>query len=181
MFLLQMSGLPGAGKSTVSAHVVATYGAVAVDYDVLKSAVLDAGFDLAGSTKAAYEAMYAMARHLLQQGHDVVMDSPCFWPRIVAEGTGIAAAHGASYKYIECRITDLDLLDERLRRRPRLRTNRPSLDVPPPDTGGDPVDGRKLFREWMDRIERPPADYLQLDMHRPFDALTPDIDTYLKA
>ena len=37
MFLLQMSGVPGSGKSTGAAHIVRTYGAVAVDYDVIKA------------------------------------------------------------------------------------------------------------------------------------------------
>ncbi|GAA3138961.1 putative kinase [Kribbella aluminosa] len=180
MFLLQMSGVPGSGKSTVAAHVVEKYGAVAVDYDVIKSAVLDAGFDLGGSTRASYEVMYAMARHLLVQGRDVVMDSPCFWPRIVNEGIAIAEENGAAYRYVECRVQDLQQLDERLRRRPRLRTHRPSLNQPPADAGGEPVDGEALVREWMDKAHRPADNYLQLDMDRPLADVLPEVDHYLK-
>jgi predicted kinase len=180
MFLLQMSGVPGSGKSTVAAHVVRTYGAVAVGYDVIKTAVLDAGFDLAASAKAAYEVMYAEARHLLGQGHHVVMDSPCFWPRILTEGMRIARDHNATYRYIECQIHDLDLLDERLARRPHLRTHRRGVHHPPPDVGDEPADGESLFRDGMTRIQRPPTDYLQLDMHRPLPELLPKVDTYLK-
>ena len=180
MFLLQMSGVPGAGKSTVAAHVVATFGAVAVDYDVIKSAILDAGFDLTASTKAAYEVMYAQARHVLTQGHSVVMDSPCFWPRILTEGMEIAREHNATYKYIECRLDDLALLDERLAQRPRLRTHRRGVNHPPPDLGDDPVDGAAFFRDASDRTQRPPTNYLQLDMHHPLPELLPKVDTYLK-
>ncbi|MGZ0150388.1 AAA family ATPase [Kribbella sp. WER1] len=179
MFLLQMSGVPGAGKSTVAAHVVEKFGAVAVDYDVIKSAVLDADFELGPSTRAAYEVMYAMARHLLVQGRDVVMDSPCFWPRIVDEGMAIAAENNATYRYVECRIDDLQRLDERLRQRPRQRTNRPSLNQPPADAGTEPEDGEALFREWMDKSHRPASGYLQLDMERPLTDVFVEVDNYL--
>ncbi|TDD29773.1 ATP-binding protein [Kribbella turkmenica] len=181
MFLLQMSGVPGSGKSTVAAHVVDNFGAVAVDYDVIKSAVLDAGVDLAGSAKAAYEVMYALARQILGQGRPVVMDSPCFWPRILNEGMEIARAYDASYRYIECRIHDLGLLDERLAHRPRLRTHRRSVNLPPPDLGDQPTDGEALYREAWDSIQRPADNYLQLDMHRPLTELLPEVNAYLRA
>ncbi|GAB2673323.1 ATP-binding protein [Kribbella swartbergensis] len=180
MFLLQMSGVPGSGKSTVAAHVVDTYGAVAIDYDVIKSAVLDAGFDLPSSAKAAYEVMYAQARHVLAQGHPAVMDSPCFWPRILAEGIDIAREHDVPYRYVECQVRDLKLLDERLRQRPRLRTHRRGVNYLPVDLGDEPVDGEAFFRDGMDRVHRPSNNYLQLDMHRPLSEVLPEVDTYLK-
>lgn len=180
LFLVQMSGVPGSGKSTVAAHVVETFGAVAVDYDVIKTAVLDAGFDLAGSAKAAYEVMYALARQVLGQGHDVVLDSPCFWPRILNEGMEIAREHGASYRYIECQVRDLKVVDERLGRRARLRSHRRGVDIPPVDLGDEVVDGETFFREGMDRIQRPSDNYLQLDMHRPLSEVLSEVEVYLK-
>ncbi|MEV6415450.1 ATP-binding protein [Kribbella sp. NPDC051718] len=180
MFLLQMSGVPGSGKSTVAAHVVEAFSAVAVDYDVIKSAVLDAGFDLASSTKAAYEVMYAQARHVLTQGHPVIMDSPCFWPRIVTEGIQIASHHDATYKYIECQLDDLNLLDERLHRRPSLRSHRRGVDHPPVDLGDDLVDGEAFYRDSTTRVQRPPNNYLQLGMHRPLAEVLSEVDAYLK-
>ncbi|MET9271238.1 AAA family ATPase [Kribbella sp. NPDC003557] len=181
MFLLQMSGVPGAGKSTVAAHVVDTFGAVAIDYDVIKTGVLDAGVDLALSGPASYEVMYGLARQVLGQGHPVVMDSPCFWPRILSEGLEIAEAQDVSYRYIECRLDDLKLLDERLGRRSRLRTHRRGVDLPPVDLGDDLEDGEAYFRGASDRVVRPSDYYLQLDMKRPLSDVLPEVDVYLKS
>ena len=181
MFLLQMSGVPGAGKSTIAAYVVDTYGAVAVDYDVIKTAVLVAGFDFVDSAKAAYEVMYAQASHLLAQGHDVVMDSPCFYPAILTRGMEIARERNATYRYIECQVHDLKLLDARLAARPRLRSHRRSINHGPTDLGDELLDGESFFRDAADRVQRPASDYLQLDMHRPLPDVLPEVDAYLNA
>jgi predicted kinase len=176
-----MSGVPGSGKSTVAAHVARTFGAVAVDYDVIKSAILDADFDLHSATKASYEVMYAQANHVLTQGHPVIMDSPCFWPRIITEGMKIAEAHTAPYRFIECHVEDLQLLDTRLSQRPRLRTHRPSINQPPADAGDTEEDGTYLFRTWMTRTQRPPTPYLQLNMQNPLPKALAEVDTYLQS
>lgn len=181
MFLLQMSGVPGSGKSTLAAHVVDAFGAVAIDYDVILTAVLDGGVDIAGCSKPAYEVLYAVTRSVLGQGRSVVVDSPCFWPRILNEGMEIARAHDATYKYIECHVDDLKLVEERLSQRPRLRSQRRGVSTPPVDLGDQPDDGEVLFREWLDRVQRPADNYLQLDMQRPLSDVLPEVDLYLKA
>lgn len=40
VFFLQMSGFPGSGKSTLSKYIAKLTGAVIVDHDVVKSALL---------------------------------------------------------------------------------------------------------------------------------------------
>jgi hypothetical protein len=92
----------------------------------------------------------------------------------------IARQHGASYRYIECQVGDLKLLDERLRRRPRLRTHRRGVDHPPVDLGDELVDGEALFRDWVNHVRRPSDNYLQLDMHRPLSEVLPEVDAYLR-
>lgn len=129
--------------------------------------------------RTAYDTMYALARHLLSQEHSVVLDSPCAWPRIVTEGMRIAASHGATYRYIECQIHDLDLLDTRLTNRPRLRSHRRSLSLPPPDLGNTPQDGQTLYKSWASRTHHPPTPHLQLNTQNPLPNLLREVDTYL--
>ncbi len=124
MFLLQMAGLPGSGKSALARLIGRRAGAVVIDKDVLKTAVLEAGIeDDAAAGGLAYEAFFALAGHLLGQGLSVILDSPSFWDSIPARGTAIAAERQVPYYFIECLCPDHDELARRLADRPRLRSN----------------------------------------------------------
>jgi predicted kinase len=123
IFLLQMAGVPGSGKSALARLIGRTTGAVVIDKDVLKSAALEAGADDTLAGGIAYEALFALADHLLGQDKSVVLDSPSFWETIPAKGAAVAAARMVPYYFIECFCSDRDEMARRLRERPRLRSN----------------------------------------------------------
>ncbi|MFC6161435.1 AAA family ATPase [Kribbella jiaozuonensis] len=179
-FLLQMSGIPGAGKSTVARHVGARYGAIVVDLDVIRSAILDGGLPIEASGRAAYPVMFALTRDLLDQGVSVVMDSPCGYDEILATGREIAGERGAAYKYVECWTEDLALIDSRLRGRPTLRSQRRAIGQHAIDAGGTDTDGEQLFREWIQRTKRPTDGYLQVDATKPMDLILDEVSKYLE-
>ena len=93
----------------------------------------------------------------------------------------IVAVNYDDYRYVECWLDDLQLLDERLTHRPRLRSHRRSINQPPVDLGDEPMDGETFFRGWADRVQRPAGNYLQLDMQRPLTDVLPEVDAYLAA
>src|SRR4051794_38072000 len=101
-FLLQMAGPPGAGKSSLAAALSQRRGAVVLNMDVIKSALLDAGAAWALAGPAAYDVMFAQAGDLLAHGHSVILDSPSHYPQIPERGLTIAQAAGATYRFIEC-------------------------------------------------------------------------------
>jgi len=128
LFLLQMAGVPGSGKSALARLIGASTGAVVIDKDVLKSALLDTGASEELAGPASYEAFFALAGHLLGQDRSVVLDSPSFWESIPKRGTAIAAERAVPYYFIECHCPDEAELRRRLRERPRMRSN-PGEDV----------------------------------------------------
>jgi hypothetical protein len=111
----------------------------------------------------------AIADDVLAQGLGVVIDSPCFYDELLAAGQALAAKHGVAYRYIECVTEDIGLLDTRLRSRPALRSQRPSVDAPPIDLAADRErTGSDLFADWIANMKRPGA-YLRLDTTQPLD------------
>jgi adenylate kinase family enzyme len=72
VFFLQMSGFPGAGKSTLAREIGKRTGAVVIDHDVVKSALLHAIDDgtidpkLAG--KISYNIDWSLIEFQLSQG-----------------------------------------------------------------------------------------------------------------
>jgi len=86
---------------------------------------------------ASYSVLKAIADDLLAHGLGVIIDSPCFYDELLAAGQALAAKHGVAYRYIECVTADIGLLGTRLRSRPALRSQRPSVDAPPIDLAAD--------------------------------------------
>jgi predicted kinase len=179
MFLLQMSGVPGSGKSTIARHVGARYGAIVVDLDIVRSAVLDGGVPVEDSGRAAYPTVYALTRSLLDQGFSVVIDSPCQYEEIVATGQEIAGKRGAAYRYVECCTDDLTVIDSRLRARVPMRSQRRGVSAPPIDLGEADTSGEQAFRGWLTATKRPPQGYLQVDATKPMNLILEEVESYL--
>ena len=120
LFLLQMAGQPGSGKSALARLIARCTGAVVIDKDVLKTAALDAGAEESLAAGIAYESFFRLADHLLGQGRSVVLDSPSFYETILSNGTAVAERRAVPYYFIECFCPDSGELARRLRDRPRL-------------------------------------------------------------
>ncbi|MER7246100.1 AAA family ATPase [Kribbella sp. NPDC000426] len=179
-FLLQMSGIPGSGKSTIARQVGTRYGAVVVDLDVIRSAALDGGVPVEESGPVAYPVMFALARNLLDQGFNVVIDSPCGYDEILVTGRAMADERGVAYKYVEADTDDLTLIDERLTSRAPLRSQRRGINLHAVDAGGADADGEQLFQAWLLRTKRPPDGYLRVDATKPIDVILAEVGTYLE-
>ena len=151
LFLLQMAGAPGSGKSALARLIGRCTGAVVIDKDVLKTAALEAGTEEELASGIAYEAFFALADHLLGQERSVVLDSPSFWDTIRSKGAAIADRRGAPYYFIECVCSDEAELSRRLRDRPRL-----------PSQPGEPIDAA-----W--ETFTPPGPYLRVDTTQPIE------------
>ena len=162
---IQMSGTPGSGKSTVARGVGQAIDAVIIDHDVSKTALLGTGLEEQMAGKASYEILLALAPRLLEQGHHVILDSPCLYDILLARGQAIAANAGAQYLYIECQLDDLKALDSRLRGRQRMPSQVASIDEHP----RHPNISAATFRSWQANMSRPDQDYLLIDTAAPAD------------
>lgn len=119
--LVQLSGVPGCGKSTLARGIAGVTGFVVVDTDVLKSALLGTGVPPGVAGRATYAAALGLARDLLDQGRSVVLDSPCRYQDLLDSGLAIARDAGVRYGFVELWAEDVSILLARLEgRSPRL-------------------------------------------------------------
>ncbi|MDP7978218.1 AAA family ATPase [Bacillus sp. WLY-B-L8] len=174
MFFLQMSGFPGSGKSTLSREIAKMTGAIIIDHDIVKTALLESfGVDdidtrLAG--KILYDIEWALIDFHLSQGHDVILDSPCLYVEMVEKGTAVSKKHYAKYKYVECYLNDMQEIDNRLKNRKRMISQIQH------------VESEELFRKWVENSKKPSdAHYLVVDSGQPLDCYINEVITYINS
>ena len=179
LYFIQMSGVPGSGKSTLATALAAQVGAIVIDHDVTKSALLEASVlvEIAGS--ASYTVLHHLAQSLLRQGHSVIFDSPCLYADLLACGQQLASDFGAAYRYIECVIDDLYEIDRRLQQRPRLPSQLAGVYTAPTSGSGKTMIGESVFRDWMANMKRPASGYLEVDTTQLLETYLPTALEYI--
>jgi predicted kinase len=128
--VVQMHGEPGSGKSTVARAIAPRIGAVVLDKDVIKAALLRAGIGEAPAAAAAYEAYFAQAASLVNLGHSVILDNPVFWPSVESRWLDLCERANSPAVLIECVCSDRFELRRRLATRAALESQpRAPLDL----------------------------------------------------
>ncbi|MCH4570145.1 AAA family ATPase [Bacillus sp. ES1-5] len=172
MFFLQMSGFPGSGKSTVSKYIAKLTGALIVDHDVLKSALLQSlemkGVESTIVGGVSYDVEWALIDSYLEQGHSVILDSPCLYEGLVEKGMKLSNKHGVKYKYIECYLNDMEEINNSLRTRKRMVSQIGK------------VDSEVAFKKWLDGSKRPlNSEYLIVDSGKPLERYAQKMMDYI--
>lgn len=134
---IQMSGPPGSGKSTMAYLLARATGAVCLNHDITRSTVSRYVRDFGTAAKLAYDLGWASAEELLKQEQSVIIDSPCYYEQILEKGEALAKEYGFEYWYVECQVGDIKILDERLRKRTSLSSQRTRVDRFPADAGAN--------------------------------------------
>jgi predicted kinase len=160
-----MSGAPGSGKSTTAKLLAQSIDGVVIDHDIIRSTVLEHKISFDEAAKLAYDLSWALAENIIKQERSVIIDSPCNYKEVLDQGTALTQQYGYDYWYVECKVDDVNLLDERLRKRVPLRSQRTGVDRPPPDASGarHSKDPRALFKRWIKSPCRPDGNAIVVD------------------
>ncbi|MFX3675173.1 MAG: AAA family ATPase [Paenisporosarcina sp.] len=172
MFFLQMSGFPGSGKSTLSKLIAKQTGAVIIDHDIVKSALLKSlgtnNIDGNVAGKISYDIEWSLIDFYLSQGHNTILDSPCFYTEMVEKGVGLSKKHNASYKYVECYLNDINEIQNRLKQRTRMISQIQE------------VASEKAFFEWVEDSKRPSdVQCLRVDSGKSIESYIEEVISYI--
>lgn len=107
MMLVQMCGLPGAGKSTLAAAVADVLQVVWLRVDAIEAAMWKYRIPPAQPGIAAYSVMHAVAGPRLRRGQIVLADAVSGVAAARAGWTAPADAHGAEMRIIEVVCPDV--------------------------------------------------------------------------
>ena len=163
--VVQMHGEPGSGKSTVARAIAPHLGAVVLDKDVIKAALLRSRIEEAQAASGAYEAYFALARSMVDQGHSLILDNPVYWSRVLDNWRALTTDVGSPPLMLHC------VCDDRVELVRRLAT-RDALESQP----RNPLD----LRRYPGSIEVD-CDRVVLNTTRPLDDVVADALAYIKA
>lgn len=161
--VIQMHGLPGSGKSTLARAIAPRIGAIVLDKDVIKAALLRAGIPENKAGTAAYEVYFSQAQELISLGHSVILDNPVYWPIVEQRWKDICEQAGAPRLILECMLGD----DEERARRLGIRHRLESQPGTPQEVATSP--GFELSGE-----------RIVLDTTRPIDELVEEALRYIE-
>ncbi|KFY75475.1 hypothetical protein V499_04564 [Pseudogymnoascus sp. VKM F-103] len=173
-YIIQLSGLPGSGKSTIAHRLARSIDGIVINHDLLKSFFLDTSTSTSTSTatsldqaaKLAYTLDWILAEDLLKQGRSVIIDSVCNYTTLIEKGVELAEKFGCEYRFVECRVQDVEVLDRRLKGRVAMRSQRTGIDAPPVDAEGvgeGSVDHREVLRRKLENPVRPGSGAIVVD------------------
>jgi len=165
MVIVQMHGEPGSGKSTVARALAPRIGALVLDKDVVKSALLRAGAPEKLAAGGAYEAYFDLAEDIAGQGYSLILDNPVYWPLVEEKWVALCQRRGVPLRMIECVCGDRDELTRRLATR-AARESQP----------------RAPYRfDLASGIIEPSCERLVVDTTRPLDEIAEEALAYLRA
>lgn len=163
-YIVQMSGAPGSGKSTIALRLARSIDGVVINHDLLKSFFLDTNTPFDQAAKLAYNLDWVLAEDLLKQGRSVIIDSVCNYATLLEKGAAVAEQYGCEYRFVECRVEDVEVLDRRLRGRVAMRSQRTGIDVPPSDAEGTgSEDHRAVLKRKMENPVHPASGAIVVD------------------
>lgn len=118
--LIVVSGLPGAGKTSIAEVVAARTRSVHLSIDAVEESILACGLPSGWQVGvAAYEAARAMAEQNLRLGHDVVVDAVNDSEPARQTWRSAAARTGAHIAFVYLVISDVREHERRLSSRDR--------------------------------------------------------------
>ena len=120
MFLLQMAGFPGSGKSTMASKIEKHTDSIVIDRDVIKTSLLDAGIKDPLLTELSYKVSFDLVEYYLGKGRSVIIDTSCYLEETLKKGLKLSEKYGVKYKYIECKVDSYEEIESRIKNRRNL-------------------------------------------------------------
>ncbi|CAI8922825.1 ATP-binding protein [Bacillus sp. IT-79MI2] len=172
MFFLQMSGFPGSGKSTLSRRIAKSTGAIVIDHDIVKTALLESletrQIETTDAGGISYEIEWALIDFHLSQGHSVILDSPCLYTEMLEKGMKLSKKYNVKYKYVECYLNNIEEINNRLKKRKRMISQI------------EEVESEEAFKKWLDGSKRPSDfTYLIVDSGKPLEDYIDKVMVYM--